>query len=263
MTHTRPSILSIAGFDPTGGAGISTDAAVFRTLGFHPLTVLTSVAAQGGGSFAEVIPLPQSFIARELEIIAAEFQPHAVKIGMLYSGDAAEAAADYLDRHAFPIVLDPLIRSTSGGELILADAIPTIEARLIPQCTLVTPNLPEAEFFLGRQLTSLEMAKGAALQLHEKWHCGVLLKGGHLDGNPVDVLALDGGLTEFPHSRIDHQLNVRGTGCALSAAIAAGLADGKPLVKAIKSAVDFVSNALRYSYKSSRIDSIGFLDLEH
>ncbi|MBU1651914.1 bifunctional hydroxymethylpyrimidine kinase/phosphomethylpyrimidine kinase [bacterium] len=258
----RPPILSIAGFDPTGGAGIIADATVFRAFGFHPLTVLTSVAAQGAANVSEVLPLPKTFIAKELAIIASEFQPQAVKIGMLYSSDAVEATADYLNTQTLPVVLDPLVKSSSGGDLALPTAIPTIEELLIPHCTLVTPNLPEAEFFLGRKLTSLEMVKGAALQLSEKWQCGVLVKGGHLEGDPVDVLVYGGELNEFPHQRISMRTRIRGTGCSLSTAIAAGLAQGKNVSEAVESAITFIAKAIQNAYCSSRSNEVGFLGFE-
>ena len=255
----KKSLLTIAGFDPTGGAGILTDAAVFRTLGFHPLAVLTSVAVQGGSGVRSVRPLPEPFIDKELEIAFEEFQPAAVKIGMLYSPEAVNMVADFLTERSIPIVLDPVFSASGGGELLLLSALPLLEERLIPLCRIVTPNLDEAIHFLNLETIDPDQIEEAATELSQRWDCSVLLKGGHLNGDPVDVLAIEGTCEKFPHHRLQKGVRLRGTGCALSAAIAAELGDGKALKKAVSEGLRFVREAIQEAYSAGRMGEIGFL----
>jgi hydroxymethylpyrimidine/phosphomethylpyrimidine kinase len=256
----RPAILSIAGFDPTSGAGILADAAVFRALGFHPLTVLTSVAAQGGSHLRQIHNLPEEFLIRQLEIVAAEFQPVAVKIGMLYSPEAVQVVAAFVRAMIIPAVLDPVMRSTSGGDLIKPEALPLLEGLLVPVCRLVTPNLAEAGYFLDREIVTLTDAEEAAQELAWLWNTAVLLKGGHLEGDPVDVLAEGGMLEKFTYPRAAAEVNLRGTGCALSSALAAGLAKGMNLSQAVAFARDFLQEAVINHYQAAADPSLGFLD---
>jgi len=256
----RTAILSIAGFDPTGGAGILTDAAVFRALGFHPLTVLTSVAAQGATRVAQVHALPDDLLICQLEIIAAEFKPTAVKVGMVYEPSTVEVVTAFIRALKIPAVLDPVMKSTSGGDLVKSETLPLLESLLIPVCRLVTPNLAEAGYFLDREITSVSEAREAAQELSWLWNTPVLLKGGHLSGDPVDVLAEGDSLQAFPYARVAPEVNLRGTGCALSAAIAAGLARGLELYSAVVFARDFLQKAVQDHYLAASDPATGFLD---
>jgi hydroxymethylpyrimidine/phosphomethylpyrimidine kinase len=256
----RPAILSIAGFDPTSGAGILADTAVFRALGFHPLTALTSLAAQGASHLRQIHNLPEEFLIRQLEIIAAEFHPAAVKIGMLYSPEAVQVVAAFVRAMNIPAVLDPVLRATSGGDLIKSEALPLLEGMLVPVCRLVTPNLAEAGYFLDRKITTLADAEEAAQELAWLWNTAVLLKGGHLEGDPVDILAEGGTLEKFTYPRAAAEVNLRGTGCALSSALAAGLAKGMNLSQAVAFARDFLQEAVNHHYLAATDPSTGFLD---
>lgn len=259
--NRRSALLSIAGFDPTGGAGVIADAAVFRTLGFHPLTTLSSVAAQNSIQVEAVQPLTGEFIARELSLTASEFSICAVKIGMLYSVEAVEVVAAFLQASRLPAVLDPVMKATSGGDLADPEAIPLLESRLIPLCRIVTPNLAEAEYFLGHSVSSLEEAQQAVQELSWLWDTAVLLKGGHFSGDPVDVLAEGKEITTYPHPRIAEVMNLRGTGCALSAAVAAGFGLGFDNRGAVDFAVKFIQERIGDSYISANNEMIGFLPI--
>jgi len=259
MAKRKPAILTIAGFDPTGGAGISVDSAVFRSLGFHPLTVLTSVAAQGASRVAQIQGLSGDFIRRELEIVSQEFQPRAVKIGMLYGEPAVLACADFIEKHGLSAVLDPLIWASSGRSLLRASAMRSLSQRLIPMCRLITPNLQEARYFLRMPILNLSEAAQAARWLARRWETWVLLKGGHLPGPPVDVLTDGDQVRRYPHSRIAEGTNLRGTGCALSAAAAVGLAQGKPVEEAVEFAVKFLQKAIANHYLAAQNKSVGYL----
>jgi hydroxymethylpyrimidine/phosphomethylpyrimidine kinase len=260
LSPQRPAILSIAGFDPTNGAGILADAAVFRALGFHPLTVLTSVAAQGASQVALIQPLPEEFLIRQLEIIAAEFKPVAVKVGMIYNAEAVQVVTAFLRAAKIPAVLDPVMRSTSGGDLIKPEALPLMESLLIPACKVITPNLAEAGYFLDRQIITQSEAEEAAQELAWLWGTAVLLKGGHLKDNPVDILAQNDGLDKFERPRIAGEVNLRGTGCALSSALAAGLAGKMELRKAVTFARDFLQEAVQGHYRAAENPLTGFLN---
>jgi hydroxymethylpyrimidine/phosphomethylpyrimidine kinase len=255
---TKPSLLSIAGFDPTGGAGILLDAAVFRSLGFHPLAVLTSVAAQGSQEVRAVEALPGDFIAEELAVLSRAFHPQAVKLGMLHHLEAVEEVGNYLARTDVPVVFDPVMKASSGGNLIVEDAFAELENIIIPRCRLVTPNLAEAEIFAGESIDGVASMRGAAGHLSKKWECAVLIKGGHLSDHPVDVLASQDGIREFSHEKISWGSTVRGTGCALSAAIMAGLAQKKPLEDAVAFGIRFAGNLIHNAYRCDQEDKAFF-----
>jgi hydroxymethylpyrimidine/phosphomethylpyrimidine kinase len=257
----RSALLSIAGFDPTGGAGVIADAAVFRTLGFHPLTTLSSVTAQNSRQVEEVHPLTGEFIARELTLTASEFSICAVKVGMLYSVEAVEVVAAFLQASQLPAVLDPVLKASSGGDLADPAAIPFMESRLMPLCRMVTPNLAEAEYFLGHPISSLEEVEQAAQELSWLWNTAVLLKGGHFPGEPVDILAEGREITTYAHSRSAETMNLRGTGCALSAAVTAGFGMGFDNRRAVDFAVKFIQDRIRDSYISANDETIGFLPI--
>ncbi len=255
----KKAILSIAGFDPTAGAGILTDASVFRSLGYHPLTVLTSIAAQGHSSVAEIQPLSGAFIQKQLRIIFAEFEPRAVKIGMIYSREALEEISAFLQTKSLPIVLDSVIKSSSGFELIKADALALLENQLVPLCSLITPNLAEAGFFLDREIRNITGSKEAAIELSQRWGRAVLLKGGHLKEEPVDILVDHGLIKTFPHPRINADINIRGTGCALSAALAVYLSEESDMTTAVKSAVQFIGDMIKKAYYADDKAVAGFI----
>lgn len=260
ISATKKAVLSIAGFDPTSGAGILIDSAVFRALGLHPLAVLTSVAAQGAAGVKQAVPLTDSFIRDELEIVKAEFQPTAIKIGMLLSVEAVRIVSEFIRAQDVPAVLDPVIAASSGGKLIDDNALSKLEDTLITLCTIITPNLPEAVYFLGRDIATEGELETAAMELSSRWGCAVLLKGGHLEDSPVDILVNRGESTKYRHAKVSTPDKIRGTGCILSSALAGFLASDDDLEKAVAKAVDFTVSSIRNHYSSGKIADISFPD---
>lgn len=255
-----PSVLCIAGFDPASGAGILIDTAVCRAMKVHSVAALTSVAAQGLSGIKEIVPLSPSFISEQLQILFEEFQPATVKIGMLYSEDAVKIVSEQFATRKIPVIYDPVMSASSGGSLLDKSALPAIEKKLIPHCMLITPNLQEAETFLNRRIRSPEQTERAAIELSHRWNCAVLVKGGHLPEYPVDFFAFEGRCERFLHHRVIAKIRIRGTGCALSTAIAAEIALGSPLIQAVGKAISFIQKAIESAYTSAVDREFAFLN---
>lgn len=238
--------LTIAGSDSGGGAGVQADLKTFAALGVHGTSAITALTAQNTLGVRAVHAPPADFVGAQIEAVLADFDIRAIKTGMLYSAAIVETVADHLDRSPeIPLVLDPVMVATSGDPLIRDDAIDAIVRRLFPRATLVTPNLAEAALLAGsteaRDLAAMEaqarilLARGAGT---------VLVKGGHGDGaEATDLLVSRAGARAFRASRIDTR-NTHGTGCTLSAAIAARLARGQALDDAIADAKRYLNGAL-------------------
>jgi hydroxymethylpyrimidine/phosphomethylpyrimidine kinase len=238
--------LSIAGSDPTGGAGLQADLQVFRSFGVHGAGVMTAVTIQDTSKVHRVLPAFPSVVSDQLRVLFQDLRPDAIKLGMLASDDVCiqvELALRPL-RGAVPLVIDPILNASSGTALLERRAW----ARLIELCAdaaLVTPNLPEAQALTKIDVSTQEGIHAAATVFLSDFRArAVLVKGGHRDGPPDDLFALRRGATiEFQWlrgERIDAG-PVHGTGCALSAAIAAGLARGRPLADAVRAARAFVA----------------------
>jgi hydroxymethylpyrimidine/phosphomethylpyrimidine kinase len=242
--------LSIAGSDPTGGAGIQADLQVFRSLGVHGASVITALTVQDSSKVHQVLPVFPSVVLDQLRVLLRDIRPNAVKIGMLATDDVARNVALGLQGLAddVPIVLDPILLASDGTELLERRAWGVLR-ELIAGTALVTPNLPEAAALTDRDTASERGAEDAARSFVEDMGAqAVLIKGGHRDGKPDDLLATRGpNGVEFEWlagERIPGG-SVHGTGCALSSAIAAGLAVGKPLRQSVDEARTLVANALR------------------
>lgn len=219
-----PNVLSIAGTDPTGGAGIHADLKTFSAQGAYGMAVITAVVAQNTQGVRSFVTLEPDFVADQIDAVFEDVRVDAVKIGMVATAAIAEAIAGRLTHHrAQRIVLDPVMIAKSGHALLRPDAIAAIRDRLVPLSTIITPNLPEAAVLLGAEpdWTHAEMQRRAKelLRLGPEW---VLLKGGHLEGSSesTDILLGSGGSFEFSAPRLTTK-NDHGTGCTLSAAIAA------------------------------------------
>jgi hydroxymethylpyrimidine/phosphomethylpyrimidine kinase len=247
MTATPAIAMTIAGSDPSGGAGIQADLKTFTALGVYGASVITALTAQNTMGVTGVMTVPVNFIEAQFEAVARDLNIAAIKTGMLANAETVLAVARLL-RHAAPpaLVVDPVMVATSGDPLVADDAVSALRTELMPLADIVTPNLPEAGRLLGQleAQTLSEMRDQAAALL--KLGCrAVLLKGGHgQGGEAVDVLAWRGGMTELSKPRIETR-NTHGTGCTLAAAITAGLAKGRPLNIAVEEAKDFVWQALR------------------
>jgi hydroxymethylpyrimidine/phosphomethylpyrimidine kinase len=237
--------LTVAGSDSGGGAGIQADLKTFHQFGVFGTSVVTAVTAQNTLGVRSWQALPTSLIAQQLDAVAEDLPPRAVKSGMLGSSEVVEAVADGLSRHRLPnYVLDPVMVATSGDRLLDVDAEHLVATRLVPLATLVTPNLDEARILTGEEVRTVEEMERAARALLRMGARSALVKGGHLEGvEVVDVLAKDGEVRRLTRPRLPTG-STHGTGCTLSSAVAAGLALGASLEEAVGRALDFVHRAI-------------------
>lgn len=241
-----PRVLSIAGSDSGGGAGIQADLKTFAALGCYGMTAITALTAQSTVGVRSIHGTPPAMLRDQIDAVVEDIGVDAVKIGMLHSPEIVHTVAEAIDRHDLRhVVLDPVMVATSGAVLIDNPAIAVLVKELFPRAEVVTPNLDEAALLVGRALTSEADLQSAALQLLGMGARAVLLKGGHLAGAQVcDVLVLGDGRVHWMRApRIDTP-NTHGTGCTLSSAIAAHLATGSALLEAVEAARAYVRGAL-------------------
>ena len=245
MTERRARLLSIAGSDSGGGAGIQADLKTFAAHGAFGMTAITALTAQNTRGVRRVHAVPADFVAAQIDAVFEDLGVDAVKIGMLARRDIVETVADRLEAFAGPpVVLDPVMVAASGDPLLETDAVEAIRRRLLPLATVVTPNLPEAERLAGRSGGSLDERLELARELGRTTRA-VLLKGAHAAGDEiVDVLWDGRELHSFVHPRIATRAD-HGTACTLSAALAARLAAGVALPEACRGAIDWLQGALR------------------
>lgn len=247
MSKKYNVVLSIAGSDPSGGAGIQADIKTISALGCYAATAVTSVVNENTRGVYGVHDIPADFVIGQVNSVLDDLNVDAIKIGMLHSPDLAHAIAELL-RHRKPknVVLDPVMVATSGGDLMLQETLDVLRTELIPLATIITPNIPEAQTLLdGRQIKTVDDMKLAAEELTMSGP-SVLLKGGHLEGDVlIDVLCNVDTLQrlELPCDKVKTP-NTHGTGCTLSSAIAANLAKGKPLTPAVIAAKEYINNAI-------------------
>jgi hydroxymethylpyrimidine/phosphomethylpyrimidine kinase len=209
------------------------------------MTAITALTAQNTMGVFGVHPVPPDFIIQQMRVVLDDIGADAIKIGMLGSAEIAEAVADLLETIDLPVVLDPVMVSTSGSALLDAPGAMAMKQRLLPKALLLTPNLREAEALTGLRVDSLAAMEQAAGQLLGLGARNVLLKGGHLDGDAlIDLLVGQDGRAEFRHPRIETR-HTHGTGCTLASAVAVGLAQGLTLHDAVANAHDYVQKAIR------------------
>lgn len=245
----RPVVLTVAGSDSGGGAGIQADLKVFAALGVHGTTAITCLTAQTPAGVTGVHAVPRAFMERQLETLMRELPPAAVKTGMLFNAGIIRAVAENFARHReVPLVVDPVMIATSGARLLRPDALRALQDRLLPLAALVTPNLDEAATLLGRPLRSVDDLRWAARGMHGRWGVPVLVKGGHLRDAPqaTDIL-WDGQEERVLRAPFVKGVSTHGTGCTYSAAIAAFLALGHPLPVAVEQAKRRITQAIRRS----------------
>jgi len=240
----RPSVLSIAGTDPTGGAGIQADLQVLARCGVHGMAVPTALIEQDSRGVRRVHAVFPTILEAQIAACFDDAPPVTVKLGALATDDNALAVARCLERFGpIPTVLDPVLRASSGAFLLERRGWDTLRSALVPLATVITPNLAEAGFLLDNDPPAtpdaMERAARGLLGLGAPW---VLLKGGHLAGDPIDVLVGKDGVKVLRGERVD--ADVHGTGCALSSAIAAGLALGMDVPGAVERAHAYVQRAL-------------------
>ncbi len=245
---TYKRALTIAGSDSGGGAGIQADLKTFSALGCFGMSVITALTAQNTIAVTGIQPVPPTFIAQQIDAVLTDIGTDAVKIGMLHSPEVITTVAETLHRHqAANIVLDPVMVAKSGDKLLQDDAVQALRTTLIPMADVITPNLPEAGVLLGREITSEHQMEDACKELAALGCRAVLLKGGHLTGSvSPDLLYIKGepAPVRLESVRIDTP-NSHGTGCTLSSATAAYLAQGQSIDAAVHLAKQYILRALK------------------
>lgn len=240
--------LTIAGSDSCAGAGIQADLKTFAALGVYGLSVITAVTAQNTLGVSAVHEIPPEMVGAQLEAIFNDIRVDAVKIGMVANAGIIKIIARYLDRlPSVPVILDPVMVAKSGDSLLAPSAEQALVEYLLPRCTLVTPNIPEASKLTGEKITGKEAMLKAARAIHSMGASNVLVKGGHLSGPPVDILFDGHDFWEFEGTRIETK-NTHGTGCTYSSAIAAFVARGLSLFEAIREAKEYTIRAIQQAF---------------
>ncbi|GAB1387309.1 bifunctional hydroxymethylpyrimidine kinase/phosphomethylpyrimidine kinase [Melaminivora sp.] len=239
-------VLTIAGSDSGGGAGIQADLKTFSALGCYGMTAITAITAQNTRGVSAIHGVPAQMLQAQIDAVVSDIGVDAVKIGMLHAPEVVQVVADAIRRHQLPhVVLDPVMVATSGDRLIAQETVGALVRELFPLATLVTPNLDEAGWLLGRSISTAQALEPAARDLLALGARAVLVKGGHLPGQEViDLLADGSGLREPLQARRIATHNGHGTGCTLSSAIAAYLALGEPLVQAVRLARRYILSAI-------------------
>ena len=244
--------LTIAGSDSGGGAGVQADLRTFAALGVHGTSAITAITAQNSVEVRDWVALEPAMVVAQVEAVATDMKVAAAKTGMLANAAIIGAVADAVSRlRLAPLVVDPVMVAKSGHRLLDARAERAYVERLFPLADLVTPNLAEAEALLGRPVRHLDAMRAAARDLRALGAKAVLVKGGRLAGDAVDVLCDGARVVDVPAPRVD-TANTHGTGCTLSAAIAAHLARGDELLEAVRAAKAYLTEGLRRSFTTGR-----------
>jgi hydroxymethylpyrimidine/phosphomethylpyrimidine kinase len=248
---TPPILLTIAGFDPSCGAGIAADLKTFAAHGCYGVAAITALTVQNTQSVGEVQNTPSATLRAQLETLANDSEIAAVKIGMLGNRGNAAVVAEFLDAHKFAdVVHDPVMRSSSGTELLDAAGIKYLVSELLKRATVITPNIPEAEILTGLTIKDIGDMEAAARKIVEMGAHAVIVKGGHMD-RAVDVLFDGNEVVALAGDRVREE-TLHGTGCAFAAAIAAQLASGRTLTEAAMLAKAYVTKAIEKSYPTGK-----------
>jgi hydroxymethylpyrimidine/phosphomethylpyrimidine kinase len=231
-----PTVLTIAGSDPSGGAGIQADLITFEAFGVKGLSAITAITAQTEDEVLSLNPVAADILSQQLASVSKNASIDALKIGMIGSSANVMAIILFLrSQNIGHIVIDPVFKSTSGTPLLESHALKLFKESLLPLATLITPNIDEAGVLTGMRIWNIGTMKEAAQKIYSESKCPVLIKGGHLNDDSTDILFDGANFKEFNAKRINAP-NKRGTGCRLSSAIASGLANGKTLTDAITAA---------------------------
>jgi hydroxymethylpyrimidine/phosphomethylpyrimidine kinase len=244
-----PIALTIAGSDSGGGAGIQADLKTFAALGVHGTSAITCITAQNPDGVRGIQACSVEIVRCQMEAVFDVLPPAAVKTGMLYSQPIIHVVAEFFRRHQrVPLVVDPVMVSTSGAHLLKQAAVKALCGELLPLATLVTPNLDEAEILVGERLTSVPDLRAAARVLRKRFGCAALVKGGHLRGlkEAVDIF-YDGRQELLLSAPFIRGVSTHGTGCTYSAAIAGHLARGRSLAQAVQQAKEYITQAIAQS----------------
>ena len=279
MIETQKTALTIAGSDSGGGAGIQADLKTFAALGVHGASAIACLTAQNPRRVLGVEPASPKILRQQIEAVFEELPPSAVKTGMLFSAANIRVVANFLvgrassrasssgasphQNHLPPVIVDPVMVSTSGAKLLEPAAVKILTEKLLPLAALVTPNLDEAEILTGHRPASVEEMREAARQIHSRFGCAALVKGGHLKSSREAVDIFFDGKTELLLSApFVKGIRTHGTGCTYSAAICAALALGHDLPRAVEIGKSFVASAISGSYKIGRHFALGIFDRE-
>lgn len=240
-------ILTIAGSDSSGGAGIQADLKAITLLGAYGLSVITALTAQNTQGVSSVLPVSPDFVAAQWEAVCSDIALDAVKTGMLWDRDIIALVAAKLRKSPVPVrVFDPVMVAKSGSVLLRNDAVAAYIKELLPLATIVTPNIPEARMLSGRAIRSLEDIEEAAREIHRRGAPAVVIKGGHRRGDAVDVLFDGSSFYRFPASRLD-TIHTHGTGCTFASALAVELTRTECLSAAVETAKSFITRAISYA----------------
>lgn len=238
------TVLSIAGSDCSGGAGIEADIKTITMNGAYAMSAITALTAQNTTGVRRILESEADFLGEQLDAVFEDIFPDSVKIGMVPSGDLVRVISQRLRYYkAKNIVVDPVMVSTSGSRLIKTHALRVLTEELFPIATMITPNIPEAEVLSRMEIKDEEDMQKAASAIGETWGCSVLLKGGHKSKDADDIFYVEGEFHWFRGERINNP-NTHGTGCTLSSAIAANLAKGFNSVQSVKKAKEYVAAAI-------------------
>ncbi len=251
--------LTVAGSDSGGGAGIQADLKTFSAFGIYGLSVVTAVTAQDTNTVAGIADLDPGFVRLQLRTVLSDIGADSVKTGMLYDAAIIRAVGEELNRHSVTkVVVDPVAAAKDGSPLLKDQAVEAMKNDLLPFCSLVTPNLPEAEMLTGMTVRSVGEMESAAEQIYKLGSSAVLVKGGHLEGDPVDVL-FDGNRMVRCHGLRIGRRPAHGTGCTLSSAVLCNLLLGRPLEESVRIAKAYVESAIRNGFSFGK----GALILNH
>lgn len=240
--------LSIAGSDPSAGAGIQADLKTFAALGIHGLTVITAITSQNTSKFSKVKEISSDMVQSQLESVLSDFNIDVIKIGMVYSPSIVKTIYSELKETKIPIVLDPVFESTTGGILLQNEAFPLFKKLLVPLSFVITPNMPEAERLAGMKIRTSKDVRVAATKIHHMGAENIVIKGGHLDGkNVTDYVLEKTKFYTFSAKRVNR--TTHGGGCNFSASLASSLANGHSLKTAVKFAKEFSFKSITNSQK--------------
>jgi len=237
-------VLTIAGSDCSGGAGIQADIKTISAHGMYAMSVITAVTAQNTTGVSGICGISPDFVSMQLESVFSDIFPDSIKTGMLYEAGTIEVIAEKIKKYnASGLVIDPVMISTSGRKLISEKALKVLTEKLFPLAEIITPNIPEAEVLSGIKINTVSDMEKAARIISGNSSAAVLVKGGHRTSDATDVLLADEQIFTFTEKRIDNP-NTHGTGCTLSSAIACGLAGGLSVCESIKNAKDYLTGAI-------------------
>ncbi len=242
--------LAIAGFDPSGGAGIQADLKVFRALGVYGLSVVSSITAQNSEGVKSIISVGRQFLKKQLDVLLCDLTPDSTKIGMLYSESNVKTVADMIRRYSLiNVVADPIILSSSGKRLAERNTPDAIRKYLFPLCSVITPNIHEASVFSGINIKTGSDMKRAAVRLRDYGPENVIITGGHIGKDAADLF-YNGDFYSLRGKRIKGEYH--GTGCVFSSAISASLARGESALAAARTAKRFINRAFRKTFSTGK-----------